>query len=182
MIVKFNLAPEKEPQDGVINRSSHKSLKILSAILLILISGIIVLTVKTERELRALERQKREKNELLLKYKTIANKIKDLEKRNEEIERKIRIIVALKEKQDLTLKRMSTLFTYAEKKRVYFTNFQMNETQARVRGISFDIDLVANYMDLIETNRNIIKSINLKFAKTKEFISYYNFEIEVVFQ
>lgn len=183
MIIKFNLIPRKEKPDKEIPTERPIFLTILVSTVILLASVAILLTWKTEKEVNRLNKNKKEKEELLVKYKNIANKVKEIEKRNEETEKRIKIIVSLKEKQSQTLRKIATIIHYTEPNRVFFNNFYMNDTNAKIKGISIDIDLLANYMNNLDLKKDIIKSINLKSAESKKIgvTSLFEFELEVSF-
>lgn len=184
MIIKFNLLPKLEKKEKEREESKLSFFKIYSIILASIIIGMLLLAFKTERNLIHLEKEKKEKNEMLMRYKAISNKVKEIEKKTEELEKRIEIIVSLKEKQGLTLKKLYTLLIHTSSNKVFFESLQMNDTQAKIKGMCYDIDLLANYMNNIELNRDIIKATHLKSAETKRIgtTAIYSFELEVLFK
>ncbi|MFN3302052.1 MAG: PilN domain-containing protein, partial [Patescibacteria group bacterium] len=64
-----------------------------------------------------------------------------------------------------------------------FTNLKLESSKANIKGISLDIDYLANYMGELEKNKDIIKSVNLKVAQQQAIrnLNIINFELEILF-
>jgi type IV pilus assembly protein PilN len=182
MIIKFNLLQKKI----VEVESKEKKLsffKIYFSILSFIILSLIFLIYNNYSIYKNLEREKKEKLVLLNKYKNIAIKVKNLEKENEEIKKRIEIVVNLKKDQSKNLKYLAELIKDVKPDKLILTSLKIQNDNCYLKGLSLDMDFLAYYMQSLEGKKDLIKNVNLKTAYQKEVsdLKLVEFELEVKF-
>ncbi|MGC9109804.1 MAG: PilN domain-containing protein [Caldimicrobium sp.] len=182
MIIKFNLLLKKI----VEVESKEKKLsffKIYFSILSFIILSLIFLIYNNYSIYKNLEKEKKEKLVLLNKYKNIAIKVKNLEKENEEIKKRIEIVVNLKKDQSKNLKYLAELIKNVKPDKLILTSLKIQNDNCYLKGLSLDMAFLAYYMQSLEGKKDLIKNVNLKTAYQKEVsdLKLVEFELEVKF-
>lgn len=182
MILKFNLLAKKVIEIKTEERR-FSFVKIYFSLLFFIIFSLILMTYNNYSTIKNLEKERNRKQILLNKYKTIAKKVQDLEKVNEEIKRRIETIVNLKRNQGKTLKYFGEVIKEIQPEKLLLTNLTIQNDNAYLKGLCLDMDFLAHYMQLLENKKDIIKNINLKTAFQKEMtnLKLVEFELEVKF-
>ena len=182
MIIKFNLLP-KESVEVETKERTLSFFKIYFSILSFIILSLILLIHNNYSIYKKLEKEKNEKQILLNKYKNIAKKVKNLEKENEEIKKRIETVVNLKKDQGKNLKYLAELIKEIQPDKLILTNLKIQNDNCYLKGLSLDIDFLAYYMQSLEGKKDLIKNVNLKTAYQKEVsdLKLVEFELEVKF-
>lgn len=183
MIIKFNLLSIEDTLSIESKKIGTLFIKIYFIMILFVIFILSIFIYNTQSTLSSLELDKRKKEEALKKDKDIAQKVKAMEKENEEIKRKIEIILTLKEEQDKNLKLMANLFLHVEANRLLFNKFKLDSSKAHIKGMCLDIDFLAIYLQNLENKKELFKAINLRTVQQKTIgeIKLVEFDLEVNF-
>lgn len=183
MIIKFNLLPREEIITPEVTEQPPVFLKFYTFLLLFLVITLVIFSYNTQTKISSLESDKKKKEEILKKYKTIAQKVKEMERENEEVKKRIEVIIALKEAQGKHLRNMAHLFQAVEANRLLFNNFKLDSNKAFIKGLGLDMDFLAIYMQNLENNKELFKAVNLKTAQQKSIgdLKLVEFELEVTF-
>jgi len=181
MIIKFNLIRREEKELEKIEIKKFSFLKFYFSLILLLIVSLTMIFYEKNKTIKKLENQKNEKQMLLAKYKNIANKIKKIERENEEIKKRIEMIVNLKKSQERELKKLAELLYESNSDKILLTNLKISSNKGNIKGLSLDLDYLAYYMQNLEMKKDLIKEVILKTATQKESneIKLIEFEIEV---
>lgn len=181
MIIKFNLIRKEERELEKIEIKKFSFLKFYFSLILFLIISLTIIFYEKNKTIKKLEAKKNEKQMILTKYRNIANKIKKLEKENEEIKKRIETIVNLKKSQERELKKLAELLYESNSDKILLTNLKINSNKGNIKGLSLDLDYLAYYMQNLEKKKDLIKEIILKTATQKESyeIKMIEFEMEV---
>ncbi|MEN3039433.1 MAG: hypothetical protein ABDI07_09855 [Candidatus Kryptonium sp.] len=182
MIIKFNLLPKEKIQPEVREKPPI-FLKVYTSFLLFTLIILAVIFYNTHNKIVNLTEDKKKKEELLNKYKKIAIKVKEMEKENEEVKRRIEIIISLKEAQGKNLKNLASILSNAQVSKLLFSGLRLDSAKANVKGLGLDMDFLALYMQHLENNKEVIKSVTLKTAQQKTLgdLKLVEFELEVNF-
>lgn len=182
MIIKFNLIP-KEKVEIEVPEKKPIYLKVYSTILLFFIISIVSLTVNLQIKINSLEKEKKNKEMTLNNYKNIANKVKNMEKENEEVKRRIEILITLKESQGKNLRYLAEIISNTSQNQLIFSTLKLDNSKAFIKGLGLDMDFLAIYMQRLEQKKEFIKSVNLKNAQQKVLadLKLVEFELEVLF-
>lgn len=182
MIIKFNLLPIKRPEEKK-EEKTYIFLKFYIFLLALLLFGLGGYFFKSTSEISSLEKNKKEKEETLAKYKKIAQKVKKMEAEKEELKKRIETIIMLKNKQGKNLKNLFTIMAKVKSGKLIFTNLKLDSAKATIKGLGLDMDFLALYLDELEKTKEIIKGINLKTAQQKNIgdLKFIDFEVEVQF-
>lgn len=179
MIIKFNLLPKKEPVRVEEEKERLVFLKTFLIIFLVVITTILAEGFRLQYALKNLENEKLEKEKKLTEYKKIAERLKELEKENEELKKRISTIIALKENQGKGLQRIETLIENIGRNRIVFTELSVELSKADISGVSSDLKDIAGYLKSLENTKEIIKEVSLN--KTEKKAGYIEFKAGVLF-
>ncbi|PMP67745.1 MAG: hypothetical protein C0190_02705 [Thermodesulfobacterium geofontis] len=179
MIIKFNLLPKKELIRIEEEKKRFIFLKTFLIIFLIVIITILAEGFRLQYTLKNLENEKVEKEKKLVEYKKIAERLKELEKENEELKKRISTIIALKENQGKGLQRIETLIRNIGRNRIVFTELSVELSKADINGVSSDLRDIAGYLKSLENTKEIIKEVSLN--KTEKKAGYIEFKAGVKF-
>lgn len=181
MIIKFNLTPRKRIEE--VKEKKFPFLSIYLSLLLTLIIALSVFIIKTQFDISNLRKEKKEKEETLTRYKSIAKKVKEMEREKEELKKRIETIINLKSKQGKNLKNLFALLSNINSGKLILTNLKLDNNRSNLKGLGLDMDFLALYMEELEKTKEIIKGVNLKSAQQKNLnnIKFIEFEIEVQF-
>jgi len=184
MIIKFNLLPHEEK----VVESPKKAISISFAhfyifVLIVLLTFIIGAVINFELNLRKLEKEKQEKEELLNKYKNIALKVKKLEEEKEDIKKRINAIIELKKDQGQRLRVLYYTLSEVKENKVLISSLKAEPGKGYIKGYAFSLEDVANYLKNLEANKQVFKNVELKSAVSKQLAEYSleEFESEVQF-
>ena len=184
MIIKFNLLPHEKK----VVVSSKKTISISFAhfyiiVLITLLTFIIGVVINFELNLKKLEKEKKEKEELLIKYKNIALKVKKLEEEKEEIKKRISAIIELKKDQGQRLRVLYYTLSEVKENKVLINSLKAEPGKGHIKGYAFSFEDVANYLKNLEANKQVFKNVELKSAVSKQLAGYslVEFESEVQF-
>lgn len=182
MIIKFNLIP-KEKVEAEIKEKPLIFLKVYSAFLLFFIITIASLIYNTQTKIYSLDKEKKNKEMTLNKYKNIAQKVKVMEKENEEVKKRIETIIALKDAQGKNLRYLDEIMANTSQNQLIFSSLKLENSKAFVKGLGLEMDFLAMYMQKLEQKKDIVKSVNLKNAQQKVVadLKLVEFELEVLF-
>ncbi len=182
MIIKFNLLP-KERVEIEAPEKTPVFLKIYSAILLFFIISVVSLTVNLQNKINYLEKEKKNKEMTLNNYKNIAKKVKNMEKENEEVKKRIETIITLKEAQGKNLRYLAEIISNTNQNQLIFSTLKLDNSKAFIKGLGLDMDFLAIYMQRLEQKKEVIKAVNLKNAQQKVLadLKLVEFELEVLF-
>ncbi|MCS7199140.1 MAG: PilN domain-containing protein [Caldimicrobium sp.] len=116
-------------------------------------------------------------------YKRIAIKVKEMERENEEIKKRIEIILTLRDAQGKNLKNLANVLRDVPASKLLFSNLKLDNSKAYIKGIGLDMDFLALYLQNLENNKEVIKALNLKTAQQKTIgdLKLIEFELEVSF-
>ena len=179
MIIKFNLLPKKEIVKSEEVKEKYIFLKTFLIIFVIVILTIVMGVIYLGYNLKGLKNEKIKKETKLKEYKKIAQKVKILEKENEEIKKRISTIIDLKKRQGKELQKIEILIGNIGVNRIVFTQLSVKPSQAKITGVSSDLKDIANYLKNLENQRNIIKEVTLSEIVKKE--AYIEFKARVLF-
>ena len=179
MIIKFNLLPKKEPISVEEEKERFVFLKTFLIIFLVVIITILAEGIRLQYSFKNLRNEKVEKEKKLVEYKKIAEKLKELERENEELKKRISTIIALKENQGKGLQRIDTLIGNIGKNRIVFTELSVEISKADMSGVSSDLKDIAGYLKNLESVKDIIKEVSLNKTEKKE--GYIEFKAGVLF-
>jgi len=184
MIIKFNLLPHKKK----IIKTSKKVISLSFAhvyvfVLIIIFAFIIGAVINVELNLRKLEKEKREKEEYLNRYKSIAIKVKKLEEEKEDIKKRINAIIELKKDQGQRLRVLYYIISEVKENKVLISTLKADPGKGYIKGYAFSLEDVANYLKNLEVNKQVFKNVELRSAVAKQFGEYslVEFESEVQF-
>jgi len=184
MIIKFNLLPHKKK----IIKTSKKVISLSFAhvyvfVLIIIFAFIIGAVINVELNLRKLEKEKREKEEYLNRYKSIAIKVKKLEEEKEDIKKRINAIIELKKDQGQRLRVLYYIISEVKENKVLISTLKADPGKGYIKGYAFSLEDVANYLKNLEVNKQVFKNVELRSAVTKQLGEYslVEFESEVQF-
>jgi type IV pilus assembly protein PilN len=179
MIIKFNLLPKKEPIRIEEEKEGFVFLKTFLIIFIAVILTIFAEGVNLQYTFKNLKNEKVEKEKRLVEYKKIAEKLKELEKENEELKKRISTIIALKENQGKGLQRIDTLIGNIGKNRIVFTELSVDISNASMSGVSSDLKDIAGYLKNLENIKELVKEVSLN--KTEKKGGYIEFKAGVLF-
>ncbi len=179
MIIKFNLLPKKEPISVEEEKERFVFLKTFLIIFLVVIITILAEGIRLQYSFKNLRNEKVEKEKKLVEYKKIAEKLKELERENEELKKRISTIIALKENQGKGLQRIDTLIGNIGKNKIVFTELSVEISKADMSGVSSDLKDIAGYLKNLESVKDIIKEVSLNKTEKKE--GYIEFKAGVLF-
>lgn len=179
MIIKFNLLPKKELIRVEEEKERFVFLKTFLIIFIAVILTIFAEGFRLQYTLKTLKNEKVEKEKRLVEYKKIAEKLKGLEKENEELKKRISTIITLKENQGKGLQRIETLIGNIGKNRIVFTELSVSISNATINGTSSDLRDIAEYLKNLENVKEIVKEVTLNKTEKKE--GYIEFRAEVLF-
>uniref|UniRef100_A0A7V5XFC5 Fimbrial assembly family protein n=1 Tax=Thermodesulfobacterium geofontis TaxID=1295609 RepID=A0A7V5XFC5_9BACT len=179
MIIKFNLLPKKEPIRVEEEKERFVFLKTFLIIFLVVIITILAEGIRLQYSFKNLRNEKVEKEKKLVEYKKIAEKLKELERENEELKKRISTIIALKENQGKGLQRIDTLIGNIGKNKIVFTELSVEISKADMSGVSSDLKDIAGYLKNLESVKDIIKEVSLNKTEKKE--GYIEFKAGVLF-
>ncbi|RLG09215.1 hypothetical protein DRN73_10255 [Candidatus Pacearchaeota archaeon] len=179
MIIKFNLLPKKEVVKPEEIKEKYIFLKTFLVIFIIVIVTIVVEGIYLGYNLKSLKSEKMKKETKLKEYKKIAQKVKILEKKSEEIKKRISTIIDLKKRQGKELQKIETLIRNIGRNRIVFTQVSIEPSQAEITGVSSDLKDIANYLKNLENQQGIIKEVSLSETVKKE--AYIEFKAGVLF-
>ena len=160
MIIRFNLVPKYEREKK--RKIEIDYVKLFFICILIVVFAIITSFVVLEYKLNRLERLKRLKIAERNTYKKIIPKIKQLKEQHKEITQKILTILSLKKKQGRVLYVYYIIASSIEKNDITFKNLTINSQKALLKGISLDLEDVANFLQTLESHKEILKTIELE--------------------
>lgn len=184
MIIKFNLLPYKErlfgsPKIAISISFAH----VYIFVLVILLAFVIGAVINFELNLRKLEKEKKEKKELLNRYKNIALKVKKLEEEKEDIKKRINAIIELKKDQGQRLRVLYFTLSEVKENKVLISSLKTEPGKGYIKGYAFSLEDVANYLKNLEVNKQVFKNVELRSVVTKQLAEYslVEFESEVQF-
>lgn len=182
MIIKFNLLP-KEKVSPEAREISLIFLKVYISLLLFLLTFLTFLFYTTHNKITSLIQEKKQKEVILEDYKRIAIKVKEMERENEEIKKRIEIILTLRDAQGKNLKNLANVLRDVPASKLLFSNLKLDNSKAYIKGIGLDMDFLALYLQNLENNKEVIKALNLKTAQQKTIgdLKLIEFELEVSF-
>ncbi len=185
MIIKFNLLP-KEQREEILEKEAffkkHLFLKIYLFLIFLVVFLLGILTYVNYTQFNSLKKLKADKENQLQKYKNIAKKIKTLEKEEQEVRKRIETIIDLKKLQGQGLERLFLILKEMSNK-IILTNLKLEVSKAQVKGLSLDVDFLAEYMRRLESQKEQIQAVNLKGVQQKILsdIKFSEFEIEILY-
>ncbi len=184
MILKFNLLPKEKLETlEAESRKKYQFLKLAGILIFLTIFSITSTTFYFFYKIHSLNSAKKELLQKINKYKKIAKKVKTMEKENREIRQRIITILKLKSQQAILLKRLDYLLQAIDDNKVFFSDLKISEDRAQIKGISMDLEYIANYLKNLEKNKKIVKDVILKntIKKGTEEVPYIEFNTEVKF-
>ncbi len=179
MIIKFNLLPKKEVIKIEEKKEEYIFLKTLFIIFIVIVVTIIGEGIRLQYNLNNLQKEKEKKQKQLVEYRTIAEKVKIMEKEIEEIKKHILTIIDLKKKQGEMLQKIEAIIVNIEKNKIVFTQLTLDPSKAELIGISSDLKDIGHYLKNLENQKEFIKEVNLNETNKKE--AYIEFKAGVVF-
>ena len=182
MIIKFNLIPKPKIEE-IPEKKKYLFLKFYSLLLILIILGLGAYFIKSQSEISSLEKIKKERETTLNKYKEVASKVKKMESEKEELKRQIETMVNLKAKQGKNLKNLYAILSKVNYGKLIFTNLKLDSSKAVIKGLGLDMDFLALFMEELEKEKEVIKSLNLKTAQQKNVgdLKFIEFVLEMQF-
>ncbi|QER42267.1 hypothetical protein F1847_05750 [Thermodesulfobacterium sp. TA1] len=180
MIIKFNLLPKpKEVVKEEVHKEPFKFYKLLIASVFFVLSLLISGFISIEKQKKELVKEKTTKEAKLQEYKSISQKVVQLEKENEEAKKRIETILSLKKEQEKVLKKVNVVFSNFGKNQVYFSLLKVNSNQTKIEGVSIDMKEVGEYFKTLEEKKDIVKQVNITQVKKQDKL--VEFQAEVLF-
>ena len=184
MILKFNLLPRERLEAlEAESKKKYQFLKLAGIAILLTFLSISFTSIYLAYKIHFLKSIAKDLSLELSKYKFIAQKVKAMEKENKEIKQRILTILKLKKQQAQILKRLDCLLRAIDNNKIFFNNLEITVSRAQIKGVSMDLEYIANYLKNLERNKNIIKDVILKNTVKRESqaIPYIEFNTEIRF-
>lgn len=183
MIIKFNLLKLQKKEEPVVIEKRITFIKVYLVLLALTLAGIVGAFFYYQTEIKSLEKEKAEKEQKLKEYQVLAQKVKQLEEENEEIKKRITTILSLKKLQGQKLKVIDSIFSSIGNNKILFSNLILESSRASFKALSVDLEYIANYLNTLESNKELFKYVELKktVQQKKGVLNYIEFETEVGF-
>lgn len=182
MIIKFNLI-KTHKEEVVLIEKRLSFIKIYLILFFFTLAGVIGGFFYLQMTIKKLETQKVEKEQKLNEFKNLAQRVKQLEQENEEIKKRITTIVNLKKLQGKKLRIIDSLISSIGDNKILFTNLFLENNKGSFKGLSVDLEYIANYLNILEKNKEVFKYVELKktVQQKKGVLNYVEFETEIGF-
>jgi len=179
MILKFNLIP-REKAKAFEEEKTFSFFKVLGTVTGIIIFIFLIIFTTLQYEGYSLKK-KLEKNQIKLKkFSYIAKQVKHLKTISKDIEERITVMLGLKNFQERQLKKLGVLLYNISKNKVYFIQLKFSPKSATIKGLSEDIDYLANYLKKLKSAKELVSQINLLNVNKEK--GYINFDVGVNFK
>ena len=186
MIIRFNLVPkyDKEKEKKKKKKIEINYIKLFFVCILGVLFTIISSFIFLEYKLNRLEKLKRLKIAERNTYKKIIPKIKQLEEQHKEITQKILTILSLKKKQGQILYTYYIIVSSIGDNDITFKNLTINSQKALLKGVSLDLEDVANFLQTLEFHKEILETIELEniYKKKVGGIEIVEFNTKIFFK
>jgi len=184
MIIRFNLVPKYDKEKKKKIKIEISYIKLFFICLLGVIFTIISSFIFLEYKLNHLEKLKRLKIAERNRYKKIIPKVKQLEEQHKEITQKILTIISLKKKQGRILYAYYIIVSSIGDNDITFKNLTINSQKALLKGVSLDLEDVANFLQTLEFNKKILKTIELEniYKRKVGGIEIVEFNSQIIFK
>lgn len=180
MIIKFNLLPKpKETVKEEIRKEPFRFYKLIITLVIFVVSVMASGIISIEKQKKDLIKEKTTKETKLKEYKTVAQKVEQLEKENEEVKTRIETILSLKKDREKVLKRLDVVLSNLGKTQVYFSLLKIGSNQTKIEGISTDMKEVGEYLKTLEEKKDIVRQVNITQVKKQDKL--VEFQAEVIF-
>ena len=163
-MIRINLLPFRAARKKE-NVRRQVSVYFLSTFLIMLLIGYAWLSMT--RDLSALTKERKEKENKLKSYQDTLKKIKEIEARINEIKNKQKVITGLEKNKTGPVRLLDDLASAVPEGRLFLKSFRESKGKMSLIGTAKDNDTVALFMDNLKSKESIA-AVSLDSAKRSE--------------
>ena len=178
MILKFNLIPKEKVK--TFEEEPFSFIKAIGIVTGIIVLVFLIIFTALQYESFSLKKELQKEKLKLEKFSYIAKQVKHLKAISKNVEERITVMLGLKNFQESQLRKLGVLLYNINKNKVYFVQLKFSPESATIKGLSEDIDYLANYLKKLKKANELVSQINLLSVNKEK--GYIKFDVGVNFK